>query len=156
MKKGVFMKKFWLILISSLSLMGFTAADAREFFGIRLGFPELGVQFGSTSVFGRNIGGRLTADFGYGNSSVVLGGDILYYLTIPTPGASFDLDVYLGGGVGVGIGTSGGSIGYNAHAVLGLELLFTRNISGFIEVRPFGFGNLGYYYGGAIGVNFRL
>ena len=150
------MKKFWLMLVTIGSLMGFTTADAREFFGIRLGFPELGVQLGSTSVFGRNIGGRLTADFGYSNNNIVLGGDILYYLTIPTPGASFDLDVYLGGGVGVGIGTNGGAIGYNAHAVLGLELLFTRSLSAFVEVRPFGFGNLGYYYGGAIGVNFRL
>ena len=150
------MKKFGLILVSTLSLMIASQADAREFFGIRLGFPELGVQLGSTSVFGRNIGGRLTADFGYNNNNIVLGGDILYYLTIPTPGVNFDLDVYLGGGVGVGIGTNGGAIGYNAHAVLGLELLFTRSFSGFLEVRPFGFGNLGYYYGGAIGVNFRL
>ena len=63
------MKKFWLMLVTIGSLMGFTTADAREFFGIRLGFPELGVQLGSTSVFGRNVGGRLTADFGYGNSS---------------------------------------------------------------------------------------
>ena len=73
-----------------------------------------------------------------------------------TSSVSFDLDVYLGGGLGVGISTNGGTIGYNAHAVLGLELLFTRSISGFIEVRPLGFGNLGYYYGGAVGVNFRL
>lgn len=150
------MKKFWLILVSSVSLMCYTQADAREFFGIRLGFPEIGVQLGSTSVFGRNVGGRLTADFGYNNNNVLLGGDILYYLTIPTPGVSFDLDIYLGGGVGVGIGTNGGTFGYNAHAVLGLELLLTRSLSGFLEVRPFGFGNLGYYYGGAIGVNFRL
>ena len=79
------MKRFWLILIFIVSLTGFTQAAARSFFGIRLGFPEIGVQLGSTSVFGRNVGGRLTADFGYNNNNVVLGGDILHYLTIPTP-----------------------------------------------------------------------
>jgi hypothetical protein len=35
---------FGFTFVSSLSLMMATQADAREFFGIRLGFPELGVQ----------------------------------------------------------------------------------------------------------------
>jgi hypothetical protein len=150
------MKKVLLILVSSLSLMGFTGAEARDYFGIRFGFPELGVQLGSTSVFGRNVGGRLTADFGYSNSSVLVGGDILYYIVIPTPGVSFDLDFYVGGGLGVGFGTNGGAFGYNAHFVLGVDFLFTRSLGLFLEARPFGFGSYGYYYGGAFGFNFTL
>jgi hypothetical protein len=150
------MKKVLLILVSSLSLMTLSSADARSFFGIRFGFPELGVQFGSTNVFGRNVGGRLTADFGYYNNAILVGGDILYYLTIPTPGVSFDLDFYVGGGLGVGFLTNNNGVGYNIHFVLGLEFLFTRDLSLFFEARPVGYGNFGYYYGGALGVNFRL
>ncbi|NJK44289.1 MAG: hypothetical protein HC933_08400 [Pleurocapsa sp. SU_196_0] len=105
------MKKLLIILVSSLSFMTLSQAEARNFFGIRFGFPELGVQIGSTTVFGRNVGGRLTADFGYYSNAVLIGGDILYYLTIPTPGASFDLDFYVGGGLGVGFTTNNNGLG---------------------------------------------
>jgi hypothetical protein len=149
-------KKLLIILVSSLSFMTLSQAEARNYFGIRFGFPELGVQIGSTTVFGRNVGGRLTADFGYYSNAVLIGGDILYYLTIPTPGASFDLDFYVGGGLGVGFTTNNSGLGYNIHFVLGLELLFTRDLSLFFEARPFGYGNFGYYYGGALGLNFRI
>ncbi len=151
------MKKVVLILVSSLSLMVFSGAEARNYFGIRFGFPELGVQFGGTNVFGRNVGGRVTADFGYYNNSVLVGGDILYYITIPTPGVSFDLDLYVGGGVGVGFVTNNaGGLGYNIHFVLGAEFLLTNALGIFVEARPFGYGNFGYYYGGALGLNFKI
>jgi hypothetical protein len=150
------MKRVLLILISSVSLMALSGAEARNFFGVRFGFPELGVQIGSTTAFGRNVGGRLTADFGYYNNSILVGGDILYFLTIPTPGVTFDLDFYLGGGLGVGFLTDNRGVGYNIHFVLGLEFLLTRDLGVFFEARPIGYGNFGYYYGGAIGVNFRI
>ena len=148
------MKRAFLVAaLAALSLA--PTAQARDYFGVRFGFPELGVQLGSTDLISRNLGGRLTVDFGYRNSSVILGGDILYTLVIPTPGSSFDLDVYFGGGVGFGF-AGGNSFGYNVHGVLGLDFLLTRDFAIFAELRPVGFSEAGYYYGGSLGLNFRL
>ncbi len=148
------MNKRICILIVTVLLAINSSAQARDYFGIRFGFPELGLQLGSTTVFGRNLGGRLTVDFGYRNNSFIVGGDILYTIIIPTPNTSLDLEFYLGGGLGLGFAPD--VLAYNLHFVLGLEFLLTRQIGIFIEGRPVGYGNFGYYYGGALGINFRL
>lgn len=146
-------RKFLFAVIAALGLA--SGAEARDYFGVRFGFPELGVQLGSTDLISRNLGGRLTVDFGYYVNGVVLGGDILYTLVLPTPGSSFDLDVYFGGGVGFGF-SNGSRLGWNVHGVLGLDFLVTRDLAIFAEVRPLGYADYGYYYGGSLGLNFRL
>jgi hypothetical protein len=148
------MNKRFMILIAAMLLAIGSSAQARDYFGIRFGFPELGLQLGSTTAFSRNLGGRLTVDFGYRNNSFIIGGDILYTIIIPTPNTRLDLEFYLGGGLGVGFAPN--VVDYNLHFVLGLEFLLTRQIGIFIEGRPVGYSSLGYYYGGALGINFRL
>jgi hypothetical protein len=145
--------RFRILMLTALLALG-SSAQARDYFGIRFGFPELGLQIGSTTAFSRNLGGRLTVDFGYRNNSFLVGGDLLYTIIIPTPRSSLDLEFYLGGGLGLGFASN--DLDYNLHLVLGLELLFTRQISIFIEGRPVGYGSSGYYYGGSLGINFRL
>jgi hypothetical protein len=142
------------ILILTAFLVLGSSAQARDYFGIRFGFPELGLQIGSTSAFGRNLGGRLTVDFGYRNNTFIVGGDLLYTIVIPTPNTRLDLEFYLGGGLGLGFAPN--VVDYNLHLVLGFEFLITRQIGIFIEGRPVGYGSFGYYYGGALGINFRL
>jgi hypothetical protein len=145
--------RFRVLILTALLALG-SSAQARDYFGVRFGFPELGLQIGSTTAFSRNLGGRLTVDFGYRNNSFLVGGDVLYTIVIPTPNTSLDLEVYLGGGLGLGFAPS--AVDYNLHFVLGLEFLLTRQIGVFIEGRPVGYGSLGYYYGGSLGLNFRL
>ncbi len=147
-----------LILLTFLAAFGFSGAcEARNYFGVRFGYPELGLQIGNSNLFAKNLGGRVTADFNYYGSSVVLGADLLYTLPVPTPNTSFDLAFYLGGGLGLGLGLNGGqNFGYNLHGVLGLDFIVNKDFSLFLEVRPFGWGDYGYYYGGSLGLNLTL
>jgi hypothetical protein len=149
------MKRFFMFLATVMTVVALQAADARTSFGVRLGFPELGVQVSNTNFFSSRVGGRITADFGYiGSNTIVLGADVLYSLPIPTQGSSIDLEAYLGGGLGVALGNR--SSAYNVHLVLGLELLLNRDLGVFVEARPVVAGNYGYWYGAGLGLNIRL
>ena len=143
-------------LIAAMSLA--PIADARDFFGVRFGFPEIGLQLGSTTLISRNLGGRLTVDFGYSSNAAILGGDILYTLPIDLPGRGLNLELYFGGGLGFALGRYSGFD--NVHGVIGANLQLNRDIGIFIEGRPFGYGyDSGYgryYYGGGIGLNFTI
>jgi hypothetical protein len=153
------MKKLLSIIFVFFALSSLADAQVanRSYFGVRLGFPELGVQLGNTSVFGRGIGGRLTLDFGaFRGNDLLLGGDILVHLPIPTPGSSLDLEVYVGGGAAIGLNTIDSNLAFNVHLVLGLELLLNRSVSVFLEARPVASGNTGFSVAGAAGLNLRL
>ncbi len=151
------MRKIVTIIIVLLVSSSFAnAQSARNYFGIRLGFPEVGVQIGSTNIFARNIGGRLTLDFAFASNGVLVGADVLGYFTIPTRGSSIDLDVYVGAGAAIGIRTSRNEPAFDIHLVLGLELLLNNSISFFVETRPVGFGDSGFSVAGAVGINFRV
>jgi hypothetical protein len=153
------MNKLLSIIFAFLVFSSFATAQtsSRSYFGVRLGFPELGVQLGNTAVFGRGIGGRLTLDFGaFRGNELLLGGDILAHLPIPTPGSSLDLEVYVGGGAAVGLNTLESNLAFNVHLVLGLELLLNRSVSVFLEARPVASGNTGFSVAGAAGLNLRL
>jgi hypothetical protein len=153
------MKKILSVLIAFFVFSSLVNAQAsnRSYFGVRLGFPELGVQLGNTSVFGRGIGGRLTLDFGaFRGNELLLGGDILVHIPIPTPGSNLDLEVYVGGGAAIGLNTIDSNLAFNVHLVLGLELLLNRNISLFLEARPVASGNTGFSVAGAAGLNLRI
>jgi hypothetical protein len=152
------MKKVLPLIVSLLAFSSLAHAQTsnRSYFGIRLGFPELGVQLGNTSVFGRGVGGRLTLDFAFQGNGVLVGGDILAHIPIPTPGSSLDLEVYAGGGAAVGLRTNRNELAFNVHLVLGVELLLNRSISVFLEARPVGFGDTGFSVAGAAGLNFRV
>ncbi len=143
-----------LIVLFALYSVAGSAAQARDYFGVRLGFPGLGLQFGSTNLITRNLGGRLTVDFVYYRNGAVVGGDILYSLNFNPSRSSFDFSVYFGGGVGVGFANS--AFDYDLHGVIGLEFLPIRDLGLFVEVRPLGFTTGGYYFGGAVGLNFGL
>jgi hypothetical protein len=148
------MKRFFTFLAAVVAMTALSGADARNYFGVRLGYPELGVQLGSTNFFSRDVGGRITADFGYYNSNtIVLGADALYNIPIPTPNTSLDLNVYVGGGLGLVLGNR--VLGYNIHGVLGVDILLSPAIGVFLETRPAFGGTFGYFGAGA-GLNFRL
>jgi hypothetical protein len=146
------MKHIAYVLIAWFAL--FSAADARDYFGIRIGFPEIGLQIGSTNLIARNLGGRLTIDFAYWRNGALVGGDILYTLNIPTPRSAIDFAVYFG--LGVGVGFTNSAFDYNLHGVIGLEVLPIPDLGLFVEVRPIGLTTGGYYFGGSIGLNFQL
>jgi hypothetical protein len=142
-------------LTAAMSLVG--TADARDYFGIRFGFPEVGLSLGSTSLISRNIGGRLTVDFGYYSNAAVLGGDLMYILPIDPPGRGLSFELYFGGGLGFALGRSSGFD--NIHGLVGANVQINRDLGVFAELRPFGYGNAyygGYYYGGSLGLNFTL
>jgi hypothetical protein len=141
-----------IILTAALSLA--PSAAARDYFGIRLGFPEVGLQLGSTTLISRNLGGRLTIDFGYYRNNAILGGDILYTLPLDPPGRGLSFELYFGGGFGFALGRDTGFD--NVHGVIGANVQVTRDFGLFIEGRPFGYGSGSYYYGGGIGLNFTL
>ncbi|HEX2864728.1 MAG TPA: hypothetical protein VHN99_09175, partial [Deinococcales bacterium] len=123
------------ILAAGMGLAGNAAAS--NYFGVRLGYPEVGLQVGSTNLFGPHFGGRITADFWYGAGLVALNGDALYSIPLGTPGAGADLDFYFGGGLGVVLDTSGAqALGYNVHGVLGLGLVASKDVTVFLETRP--------------------
>jgi hypothetical protein len=147
------MKRLFTFLVAIIAILALQGADARSYFGVRLGYPELGVQLGNTTFFSREIGGRITADFGYDNNTIVLSGDALYNIPIPTPNTALDLNVYLGGGVGLVVGDR--VLSYNVHGVLGVDILLSPAIGVFLETRPAFGGNRGYFGAGA-GINFRL
>jgi hypothetical protein len=129
-------------------------ADARDYFGIRFGFPEVGLSLGSTTLISRNLGGRLTVDFGYYSNAAILGGDILYTLPLDPPGRGLSFELYFGGGLGFALGRYTGFD--NVHGVIGANVQVNRDFGVFIEGRPFGYGPSGYYYGAGIGLNFTL
>ena len=131
-----------------------SVAEARDYFGVRLGFPGLGLQVGSTDLISRNLGGRLTVDFVYFRNGAVVGGDILYTLNFDTRRSALDFALYFG--LGVGLGVSNNAFDYDLHGVIGFEFLPIRDLGLFVEVRPLGFTTGGYYFGGAIGLNFGL
>jgi hypothetical protein len=148
------MKRIFTFLATVVVMTALSGADARNYFGVRLGYPELGVQLGSTNFFSREIGGRVTADFGYySGSSLVLGADVLYNIPISTPNTALDLNVYLGGGLGLVVGERG--FDYNVHGVLGIDVLLSPTVGVFLETRPAFGGRYGYFGAGA-GINFRL
>lgn len=155
--KRNFRRNTLIALTAALSLA--PVADARDYFGIRFGFPEVGLSLGSTTLISRNLGGRLTVDFGYYSNVAILGGDILYTLPIDPPGRGLSLELYFGGGLGFGLGRYTGFD--NIHGVVGANIQFNRDLGVFIEARPFGYGPngygpSGYYYGAGIGLNFTL
>jgi hypothetical protein len=151
------MKKMVCIIIALLVGSSFANAQSnRNYFGIRLGFPEIGVQIGSTNIFARNIGGRLTLDFAFAGNGVLVGADVLGYFNIPTPGSSLDVDVYAGAGAAVGLRSNNNNLAFDIHLVLGLELLLSKSFGLFVEARPVGFGDSGFSFAGAIGINFRI
>ena len=155
--KRHFSRNALIAITAALSLA--PVADARDYFGIRFGFPEVGLSLGSTTLISRNLGGRLTVDFGYYSNVAILGGDILYTVPIDPPGRGLSLELYFGGGLGFGLGRYTGFD--NIHGVVGANIQFNRDLGVFIEARPFGYGPngygpSGYYYGAGIGLNFTL
>jgi hypothetical protein len=139
-------------LTAALSLA--PVADARDYFGIRFGFPEVGLSLGSTTLISRNVGGRLTVDFGYYRNTAILGGDLLYSLPIDPPGRGLIFEIYFGGGIGFALGRDTGFD--NVHGVIGANVQLNRDLGIFIEGRPLGYGPYGYYYGANIGINLTL
>jgi hypothetical protein len=129
-----------LALTAALSLA--PVADARDYFGIRFGFPEVGLSLGSTTLISRNLG------------AAILGGDILYTLPLDPPGRGLSFELYFGGGLGFALGRYTGFD--NVHGVIGANVQVNRDFGLFIEGRPFGYGPGGYYYGAGIGLNFTL
>lgn len=146
------MKRVLRALIVLFALSG--VAEARDYFGVRLGFPGIGLQVGSTDLISRNLGGRLTVDFVYFRNGAVVGGDILYSLNFDSRRSSLNFSLYFGLGVGLGVANS--AFDYDLHGVIGFEFLPIRDLGLFVEVRPLGFTTGGYYFGGAIGLNFTL
>lgn len=152
------MRKFIIGLVA-VAVLGTGSAFAQSGYwaGISAGYPGAALHFGIEDV-APNFSVRLNAGYSYiGTRGFALGVDALYDL--PVDLGDTPIDVYAGGGIGLGIGGVGG-VGLGVNLFVGGE--FSLAQAGlpeggvFLEVGPalgvlpsFGFGvagRLGFNY----------
>ena len=105
------MRKFLIALIAVVTLGAGTAfAQSGYWAGFSVGYPGAALHFGIEDVT-PNLSIRVNAGYNYIGSGFALGADALYDL--PVDMGTTPIDVYVGGGVGLGIG-SGIDVAINA------------------------------------------
>lgn len=143
------MRKFLVTLIA-VAALGSGAAFAQGYWaGVSAGFPGAAVHFGVEDV-APSLAVRINAGYNYiGTAGFAVGVDVLYDLPVDMGDAP--IDVYAGGGVGLGIG-GGFNAGVNLFAGGEFSLAQAGMPEGgiFVEVGPaiaivpgFGFGVVG-------------
>jgi hypothetical protein len=164
------MKKKLGMLVAMFAL--FNSSALADSFGVRLGYP-LGVQYTSGESF--RIAGYISPFFGLG---IGVQGDLILG-SIKNIGKTEGLNAYYGAGANAGYFTySFGSIYSYSYVNLGvqgtgwLEYSFTPTLSVFLDaslgidygialggsgsLAGINYGGIAPYYGGALGLNFKL
>ena len=97
------MRKFLVALIAVTALGAGTAfAQSGYWAGFSVGYPGAALHFGIEDI-SPNLDVRVNAGYNYIGSGFALGADVLYGLNVDMGTAP--IDVYVGGGLGLGIGT---------------------------------------------------
>lgn len=149
------MKKFitGAVVVLGLSMLG-SAAQA-DSFGVRTGYPFLGVQY--------TMGGApSTPGLRFVLSSLFVNANLQadYLLHMPLPSLE-NFSLYYGGGANLDV-AFGGGFGIGAQGTVGVEYQLTHQLSIFgdtslgVTFRPSSNAPIQPYYGGGFGVNFRI
>jgi hypothetical protein len=146
------------LLIGLIAFLMFASPSFAQSFGIRLGYP-VGVQYSSANPGKQGTGFRVALEtFFFANVQVqadLMLGQI--ELAKGTP-----LTLFYGAGLHAGFGFAASYFYVGPQVTLGLEYLLQPSISLFLDWSlgldlQFGFGNLiGFYYGGAFGISFKV
>jgi hypothetical protein len=98
------MRKFLIALIAVVTLgAGAAFAQSNYWAGFSVGYPGAALHFGISDV-APDLSVRINAGYNYIGSGFALGVDALYGL--PVDLGTAPIDVYAGGGVGLGIGST--------------------------------------------------
>lgn len=105
------MRKFLIVLMAVGTLgAGSTFAQSGYWVGFSVGYPGAALHFGLEDVT-PDLAVRINAGYSYVGNSFALGLDALYDLAVNT--GSTPLDVYLAGGLGIGVGSGSPTISLN-------------------------------------------
>jgi hypothetical protein len=146
------------LLIGLIAFLMFASPSMAQSFGIRLGYP-VGVQYSTANPGKQGTGFRVAIEtFFFAN--VQLQADLMLgqiELAKGTP-----LTLFYGAGLHAGFGFAASYFYVGPQVTLGLEYLLQPSISLVLDCSlgldlQFGFGNLiGFYYGGAFGISFKI
>ncbi len=146
------------LLIGLIAFLMFASPSFAQSFGIRLGYP-IGIQYSSANPGNQGTGFRIALEsFFFANIGIQ--GDLMLGQIELTKNAP--LTLFYGVGLHAGLGFAGSYFYVGPQGTIGLEYLLQPSISLFLDWSlgldlQFGLGNLiGFYYGGAFGISFKV